>query len=894
MSETKVNTEIVLQEQCIKDTRLIDDVDIIDVSSCDLNDTDNWLYTSTGCETEPSIYNLYTWLKSEPESIISGNRRAIDTRTFTRPKKRLSRTNFESVFETVPSNATDTWKTEYSDCSNLEEDLSKYSDMPILNKGQSVPPMLKIASTANINDGSIAVSGGESMEIFLNASDSKGIDSFINLWESGINESLMKVSQPSIFYSSFTSLSSDEPLHNVDCDKEEEHTNLTHLCSEQDNQHKDLNSSKIDETFSITETDNNKSYCLNLINKTYINESCANEKVKLNETYNSEEIPKTSSLAKDKCDTSTLSSTFVYKSDGSIELPHPRNSEKKETYNLDTTYLSTSQSAKHSLGLDATYCAAEIEIVNKDVPSADKTDIYKDKNEACDVEKNTVFNIPKDLSEKKPEISGEDSFIHSNALDSTFKLPIPLCNQSTPKNADALNFTFDTINKHFDQFRMHNAAISSNLKAPTSLRRELLAEIHRSGDHKLNCTFDRASEYLHDGDKAKEKIVNEIVRNDIPVENKYNTYKKESSINRLKSQAEIVNEVSACVQNSPDRKYYTFTKKSGTHGGKTDIENAESTEHVDTTFVKPLPKSQKRRQHIPRMFSKLPQFLQKSNPNLVSNPLKTVSGIECTNASSIRYMKGSQPNIVSDVEKSLTNKLYTLGKVKSGSEQRLLELNTGVGELQTMGAGGSTESIESTQSAHSAPDLDDRLSTCSDCSHNSYTVQPMNIEQLHQIVRMQEESLKQDAAPQLSKRVLDNTWIDKKRNLSSPILKNGTDAFEIDSSSPQSIDDAVKTSSPILSPTRSSQSINTDGHSTENPSKQQNDMDTEEKVEMPNKPMIKIENKTRLRQPTNWNTGNRASNLISAIPRPSSRIPAPRFVRPIVKNSQGEIKKGYM
>lgn len=57
---------------------------------------------------------------------------------------------------------------------------------------------------------------------------------------------------------------------------------------------------------------------------------------------------------------------------------------------------------------------------------------------------------------------------------------------------------------------------------------------------------------------------------------------------------------------------------------------------------------------------------------------------------------------------------------------------------------------------------------------------------------------------------------------------------------------------------------------------------------------MKVENKTRLRQPTNWNTGNRPSNLMSAIPRPPSRIPAPRFVRPIAKNIQGDIKRGYM
>lgn len=57
---------------------------------------------------------------------------------------------------------------------------------------------------------------------------------------------------------------------------------------------------------------------------------------------------------------------------------------------------------------------------------------------------------------------------------------------------------------------------------------------------------------------------------------------------------------------------------------------------------------------------------------------------------------------------------------------------------------------------------------------------------------------------------------------------------------------------------------------------------------------MKLENKTRLRQPTNWNTGNRTSNMLSAIPRPPSRIPGPRTIRPTIKNTQGDVKRGYM
>lgn len=693
-------------------------------------------------------------------NISSVNRRFIDTRTFTRPKKRPSRTNFGSVFETLSSCATGTWKTECAGFSNAEEDVSlfvfvlhilcmnllyinvnmtfclkssKYLDPSTSDKVEAVCSTFKMAPIENIDAIShepIVTSGEEAMEIFLNISDFKEIDSFINLMEPGLNDSLMKVSQPSIFDSSIISLTRDESLQSKNCDKEKELSNLTRACSLQANQQEDSESLNIDETFSMGKANNNESYCLDSTNRILRNESYTIEKMELNETFNTDLVPKAlepPSLDKDKGNKMNLSSTFVNKGDGNVELLQSRKNGKKELYNLDATYLSALQSTKISPTLDATYSATAIEVANKD------------ENEAYDLQKDTVFNVPRNLIKKESEASKEDSFVYSNALDSTFKLPIHLSNHSTPKSLDTLNSTFKTTNNHFEQFRIYNTVLNSNFKAPTSLRRELLAEIHRSGDHRLDCTFNHTSKDPHNR-KRKEEIDNETilvqnVKNDIPVENKYSTYKKEPSINKVESQVEIVNKVGVCSQNSPDRKYYTFTKRAGAYGGKTDMENTESTENVDATFVKPFPK-----QHIPRMLSKLPQFLQKSNPNLVSNSLKTVNVTEHTNASGIRYMKGSQSNIARDVEKSSVNKLYPLGKMKSGSEQRLLELNAGVGELQIMGAGGSTESIESTQSAHSAPDLDDRLSICSDSSHNSYTVQPMNIEQLHRIVRMQEES----------------------------------------------------------------------------------------------------------------------------------------------------------
>ncbi|XP_078042871.1 uncharacterized protein LOC144473129 [Augochlora pura] len=818
MSEKKVDTETV-RKQYTEDVILIDEVEIIDVSVSNFDNTDTWLYIPSQYQTDTSVQNLYDWLKNESELILPGSRRSIDTRTFTRPKKRNSRINFESISEALSSPISHAWKTSHSSFPLTGEDVNKQVNKSAASKEEVVPPMFKIGPNANITyipDEMLPSSGQGSMEIFLNMSHSKGIDSFINLVESGLSEPLMNVSQPSIFYSSITSLPRDDSLCSANYDKEDE-------------PQEDSKNLHINETFSVAEEPvNNGSYCLFAANKTLTNEA---DDIKLNETYNAESpIMGLSNPDKNKHSTINLSSTFVNKDDGTMDLLQLENDKKQD--------LSI---------LNATYCASEIEEAEQKLPI--KNEMQDVRSQPCSRYNSTILNNLECLV--RCPSSTTNSTNQNNALDSPFKFSVSLGNHSTPKIV--LNSTYQAKDKLIEKPLVSHIAMNSTFKAPTSLRKELLAEIHRSADE----------------------------------ENKYNTYKKDSSVNRIKSQTETANDAGACVLSAQNKKYYTFTKKSNVHGGKTDMENTESLENVDSTFVKPLAKLQKSKQRIPRSFSKLPQFLQKSNPNLVSNSLKTVSKTGCTNPSSIGYMKGSQPNIV---EKSVTNKLYALGKMKSGSEQRLLELNTG--ELQMMGAGGSTESIESTQSAHSAPDLDDRLSTCSDSSHNSYTVQPMNIEQLHQIVRMQEESLKQDAAPLLNRRVMDNTWTELKKNLPFPILKNGTDGLESDFSS--NMDLNVKTSSPIISPTRSNQSGNTNDHLMERVLKHQNEADVVKKAEVLNKPAMKFENKTRMRQPGNWNTGNRTANTLSAIPRPPSRIPGPRAVRPTVKTTQGDVKRGYM
>lgn len=71
--------------------------------------------------------------------------------------------------------------------------------------------------------------------------------------------------------------------------------------------------------------------------------------------------------------------------------------------------------------------------------------------------------------------------------------------------------------------------------------------------------------------------------------------------------------------------------------------------------------------------------------------------------------------------------------------------------------------------------------------------------------------LKQDSTLKPHIRVLENTWVEAKTDMPSPILKNGVEYDEIDRHSLNN-DLRMKCSSPIVSPTGSSHALNNDGN----------------------------------------------------------------------------------
>lgn len=111
------------------------------------------------CSTESTIHDLYAWLKTEPEldvrstkhdnialniyplnilsfiyyliiqvlltiatkfNVYLDNKKCIDTRTFTRPKKRSARMSFESIFEGLPPFTTDIQKLQDTDVTHIK------------------------------------------------------------------------------------------------------------------------------------------------------------------------------------------------------------------------------------------------------------------------------------------------------------------------------------------------------------------------------------------------------------------------------------------------------------------------------------------------------------------------------------------------------------------------------------------------------------------------------------------------------------------------------------------------------------------------------------------------------------------------------------------------------
>ncbi|XP_011883026.1 PREDICTED: uncharacterized protein LOC105570443 isoform X2 [Vollenhovia emeryi] len=786
------------------------------------------LYMPARCSTESSIQDLRAWLKTELDLDVQSNKKCLDTRTFTRPKKRSALMSFESIFEELPHPTTDirTQDINVTFIENMEKCLPA-----TIGSNEFVSPILKPSTgavMAILSDESSAMSGQKSMGAFLNMF--KGTNPFINLDESEFSDLLMNVSQPSVLGTSIiASMNESIFIKNGTMSLTNKSMAQNGLDVEDGS-----NSANINKTFVMRNADN--TITLDDMGRTNSLSNTCDESRRLNKGLNAiyDEVPGETSASRsslDRRETAVLSSTFVTGPNANATFVQSLNKASNDISSLGTTYL----------------CLAR---------GAGKPD--------------SPVSIVDDI--RSVALLTREAHAKANALDVSFN--VPMCQQSTPINPNMLGTRPKLATKPPYQ--------PQQTVYPTSLRQELLAKIHRNSERKLDSTYNHITSD-HSGVRDTRKnihVAGNKDETDVVPTNKYHTYKKTAfTANQCSSQ----NEAPVTVQ----KKFYTFTKKSNPVE-RTDNVASEARPSMDSTFCKPVISKAQPKRNVPRAWSKLPHFLQKSNPNLVSGSLRGAGGIAVGRMSSIGYIKGSQPNIVQNVagKSQLPKRMHLYGKMKSGSEQRLLEANVNTNNQFPTGAiAGSTESIEST---HSAPELGDRLSACSDSSGpNSLTTRTKNTEQLHELVRMQEESLKQDSAPKPDRQVLENTWVEAeipRTDLPSPIMKNGVEHCEANRLLLY-MNSSMQCSSPINSPAESSHALNNDGSAEGNIAKTKDEIVVGEKTEGPIQVVPKIENKTQLGQPTDWSAGSKPAAVISETPRPASRIPAFKFVRPNSKTT---------
>lgn len=705
------------------------------------------------------------------------NKQLIDTRTWTRPKKRFSRLSFESIKEvtsppTLQSMKNDVWQlsndellNDHSDKQQLELDSNKNSD-------EMIPAILRLSMAGSSNFGHLTT-GQESLEAFLNMSQSNGIDSFINMEAPEFNETFVNTTRPSIMSASSSSI----------------YTRDDNNCSM--NQSIGMADSQI-LTDSMMHTSIFNDMSEMNFNDAFANDN-ANVSVIENPNYSANKFDQTIISGED---------TFVYST--------LKSNEKKMNATFTPRKMSDSLNTQ-SFIINQTFDADSCEtnhlsyIVIKETESTD--DKYLDcldtvNEENVKVELNTTFdagsssshdsiNSTLTLSPRRSENSSKTSNDNIEPLESLNMTYSENENESPEDSAYKINKTYQTSPNSLK-------TIKSTVKKPLSTNNQQL--------NYINSTFVTET-------RMNDETFDENVPSMPPPTNRYQTYRRNPMETKKKNlpQLDTTYDQNFVPPNPPPpvNRYQTYRKNSApiSQTKNTHVISSDNRPEVVGNQAKSLEnlvgiKSNiqiPRKLHVPKNFSRLPQSLQKSNPNLPSTNGLKMAAIP-TRISNFGFNRQRQ---IKSGDPSLTSKLYSIAKLsKCGSEQILVSSTNNSEYLENRG---STESIESTQSAHSAPDLDDRLSTCSDSSHNSYCRRTMNVDELKKIVQRQEESLEHECMAE--RKILENTWIADESNLPSPILKD-CGMMNSHGSSPNSADSTLKTSSPLLSPTESIKLLN--------------------------------------------------------------------------------------
>ncbi|XP_058806821.1 uncharacterized protein LOC131673117 [Phymastichus coffea] len=918
-----------------------DELSIIDVNAFDDSADEKWLY-STGSgsrnnSVETNIEDLDAWLHADvPESDAgqcdNNSRRSIDTRTFTRIKRRsnnkLNFQNIDAMFspEAMPCPLTNVWKAQPILESPIQVNLHlKYNENNNTihkERRDSIPMMLrpKINQTLSTfsSESPSSIQSQASMEAFLNLAKSKeGMPMLSEMTEPDISSLLMNVSQPSLLYSSIISDGkNDETIQSTevgDClidsqiltdsmmeasmfKEVQDATMLAEFLkqSSDDTMLVDRTVCKLSDTFDL----NDKTFINELSDKTYVHCKAMDLKSS-NQTYTSSKNSKSNDIilnfplqfsADEANSTKILSHENLLNNTHVISTPNSLNSTRiipdqivmasltKTIDNKNKTDLAsdlkTSQLLKGGK-LDATFDTYRSSAGNILHLSGSN----KNAKTALDTTYDAVPNLREELLQEVRRST-------ENKLDSTFTTA-PSTNIE-PK----LDLTYDRPNSGGSSNEAETFDATYVRESPT---RELESQNVKKN---FDITYDTSQQINLKTNSAHNmqrlSYANRNVEESQTLgQNRFNTYRKDIksqsrlskapsvSENRTNRLSTVTHGGNAKMNNNLNtQKFNTYKKNSSVKNNNIDDNNLNENK-LDSTFVKPAERVQSKLQ-APRQFSKLPQLFQKSNPNLSVNmrpPGKF--GLD------IGFNKGSQPNI-------MTSNMNTLSRFKS--EGRLLQSKDLKSSelLKGDSSSRSMESIDSSESAHSAPDFEDRINLCSNSSRASYTIKPRNLQILKKLGSLEEGGKFGGSTPKIkSHTILENNWVQEK-DLPSPILKNGnarsyTENADSRSASPSdSAEFLTKTSSPItVTPASSDLAINTVGNdNVDIEAKKENNQsaDNVQPKQLKAHTGMPLTNATKLRRPTNWTGGAKTANgTSSGIPRPTSRIPAPKFTRPSLK-----------
>ncbi|XP_003426354.1 uncharacterized protein LOC100677978 [Nasonia vitripennis] len=211
-----------------------DEQSIIDVFEFDDIAEDRWL-CSTGTSSrrnsvEAKVQDIDGWLhadvqESDAAQSDSNSRRSIDTRTFTRIKRRShNRLSFDSVEQSVSPETrsfslSNVWKNQPIP-ESATRNVNNNNNKELKERRDSIPMMLRPKTNqvlaALLSESPSSISSQTSMEAFMNMASSKeGISSLISdMSDPDVSHFLMNISQPSLLYSSLISDGKgDESVH---------------------------------------------------------------------------------------------------------------------------------------------------------------------------------------------------------------------------------------------------------------------------------------------------------------------------------------------------------------------------------------------------------------------------------------------------------------------------------------------------------------------------------------------------------------------------------------------------------------------------------------------------------------------------------------------------------